>query len=127
MNITYFYSAAPKKVTGTHGTRFNLDNHTVLSRLDSVETFDFSDFDFYVKFAQPQSITNFFIGVHGTTTNHNYPLSKRDMTVVGEFVKFSLDFPEPVTKIVLDKPDESGSYGFHNVTFIFDIYFLAIF
>ena len=106
------FSAAPKNVTGVHGTRFNLDNHTRLNRLESAESLDFSDFDFYVKFNRPQQIHNFFIGVHGTSTNHNYHLSKKDLTSMGKYIKFSLDFPEDVTQLVLDNPDKPDEIDF---------------
>lgn len=106
------FSAAPKNVTGVHGTRFNLDNHTRLNRLESAESLDFSDFDFYIKFNQPQQIHNFFIGVHGTTTNHYYHLSKKDLTSMGKYIKFSLDFHEDVTELVLDNPDKPDEIDF---------------
>ena len=104
---TVFESATEKQVNQSSPVVFVLENHTEMSRFDSVESFSRADdYDIYVKFNQDQQVHNFFIGVHGRTKNQNFHLSRNEIQMNGSYIKFTVNFGEEITKLVFEKPDQ---------------------
>ena len=115
--LPLIYSATEKQVTQSSPVVFVLENHTEMSRLDSVESISRADdYDIYVKFKQDQQVHNFFIGVHGPTKNQNYHLSRNEIQMVGSYIKFTVSFDEDITKLVFEKPDEDEEIDLVYVT-----------